>query len=81
MEGHQRHIRLATDSGRFLSMKEICALTGYSRTHIYRLERAGQFIRRRKLGPAKIGFLLAEYEQWVSSRPLPELPLGEEGDE
>ncbi len=28
---------------RNLTMKEVCALTGYSRTHIYRLEAAGGF--------------------------------------
>lgn len=64
---------------RILSMREICELTGYSRTHIYRLERAGKFIRRRKLGPAKIGFLLSEYQEWVSRLPLPDLP--EEGED
>lgn len=58
----------------FLSMKEVCALTGYSRTHIYRLERAGQFIRRRKMGLSKVGFLKVEFEVWVRSRPMPDLP-------
>lgn len=58
----------------FLSMKEICALTGYSRTHIYRMERAGTFIRRRKIGLSKIAFLRVEYEAWVRSRPVPDLP-------
>lgn len=59
---------------RFLSMKEVCALTGYSRTHIYRLERAGQFVRRRKLGPGKIGFLAREVIDWINSRTSPDLP-------
>lgn len=58
----------------FLSMKEVCALTGYSRTHIYRLERAGTFPRRRKMGLSKIGFLKVEFEGWVLSRPVPDLP-------
>lgn len=58
----------------FLSMKEVCALTGYSRTHIYRMERAGEFIRRRKMGLSKIGFLRVEFEAWVRSRPMPDLP-------
>ena len=58
----------------FLSMKEVCALTGYSRTHIYRLERAGTFPRRRKMGLSKIGFLKVEFEGWVRSRPVPDLP-------
>lgn len=58
----------------FLSMKEVCMLTGYSRTHIYRMERAGTFPRRRKLGLNKIGFLRTEYEAWARSRPQPDLP-------
>lgn len=58
----------------FLSMKQVCALTGYSRTHIYRLERAGTFPRRRKMGLSKIGFLKVEFEGWVRSRPVPDLP-------
>lgn len=49
-------------------------LTGYSRTHIYRMERAGTFPRRRKLGLNKIGFLRTEYEAWARSRPQPDLP-------
>ncbi|KAB2910277.1 MAG: AlpA family phage regulatory protein [Hyphomicrobiaceae bacterium] len=58
----------------FLSMKEVCRLTGFSRTHIYRLERAGAFPRRRKLSLNKIGFLRSEVEAWVHSRPQPDLP-------
>lgn len=59
---------------RFISMKQVCALTGYSRTHIYRLERAGRFIRRYKLGPGKVGFLLSEFLEWQRNLPRPELP-------
>lgn len=58
----------------FLSMKEVCRLTGYSRTHIYRMERAGTFPRRRKLGLNKIAFLRSEYEEWARSRPQCVLP-------
>lgn len=58
----------------FLSMKEVCRLTGYSRTNIYRLERGGKFPRRRKLGLNKIGFLKQEFEAWVRNLPIPDLP-------
>jgi prophage regulatory protein len=54
---------------RMLSMQEVCDLTRYSRTHIYRLEAAGQFPRRVKLGPNRIGFRLAEFEAWMLARP------------
>lgn len=59
---------------RFLSMKEVCGLTGYSRTHIYRMERAGTFPRRRKLGLGKIGFLFREFVEWQNNLPTPDLP-------
>lgn len=62
---------------RILSMKEVCALTGYSRTHIYRLERAGKFPRRRKMGLNKIGFMSPEFEAWIRNLPIPDLPPDE----
>lgn len=58
----------------FYSMKEVCGLTGFSRTHIYRLERVGKFPRRRRLGLAKIGFVRAEVHAWIENRPKPDLP-------
>lgn len=62
---------------RILSMKEVCAITGYSRTHIYRLERAGRFPRRRKIGLNKIGFMHPELEAWIKNLPIPDLPPDE----
>jgi len=58
----------------FYSMKEVCDLTGFSRTHIYRLEAAGLFVRRRKLGLAKIDFMRSEVLAWMQNRPKPDLP-------
>ncbi|MEQ1694958.1 MAG: AlpA family phage regulatory protein [Hyphomicrobiaceae bacterium] len=65
---------------RFLTMKEVCNLSGYSRTHIYRLEAAGQFPKRRKLSLSKIGFRLAEFEAWANSRPCA-APLSDDDDD
>ena len=59
---------------RNLTMKEVCALTGYSRTHIYRLEAAGDFPRRVKLGPNSIRFYSLEIEAWMLARPRAALP-------
>lgn len=58
----------------FMSMKEVCARTGFSRTHIYRLERNSAFPRRRKLGPSKIAFVRSEVDEWSRNRPLAPLP-------
>lgn len=60
----------------YYTMKEVCALTRFSRTHIYRLEAAGRFPRRRKLGLAKIGFLKVEVHAWLDN--LPKAPLAVE---
>ncbi|MBL8845589.1 MAG: AlpA family phage regulatory protein [Hyphomicrobium zavarzinii] len=65
--------QIAFDRG-FYSMKEVCDLTGFSRTHIYRLEAVGRFPRRRKLGLAKIGFVRAEVHAWMENLPKPDLP-------
>lgn len=65
--------QIAFDRG-FYSMKEVCELTGFSRTHIYRLEAKGLFPRRRKLGLAKIGFVRAEVHLWMENLPKPDLP-------
>jgi prophage regulatory protein len=59
---------------RILSMKDVCELTSFSRTHIYRLEAAGRFPRRRKLGLAKVGFLYPEFVAWMENLPKPDLP-------
>ncbi len=60
---------------RYLTMREVCELVHYSRTHIYRLEKKGEFPRRRKIGPGRIGFLESEVHHWMKSRPLaPMLP-------
>ena len=64
----------------FLTMKEVCALTGYSRTHIYRREAAGTFPRRVKLGPNSIRFLKAQIWAWVESRPYAD-PSSEDDDD
>ncbi len=58
---------------RILSMKEVCAMTGFSRTHIYRLEAKGKFPRRRKLGLAKIGFMYLEVQAWIEQLEKPDL--------
>jgi prophage regulatory protein len=44
------------------------AITGLSRSTRYRLEKLGQFPRRRQLSPNTIGWVLAEIEEWAGSR-------------
>ncbi len=54
---------------RYLSIGEICELTGKSRTTIWRWTRSGHFPAKRKLGPNSIGWPASEVEEWLASRP------------
>ncbi|EEU2875708.1 AlpA family transcriptional regulator [Escherichia coli] len=56
---------LSTD--RFIREKECEKLTGLSRSCRYRLEKAGQFPSRRKLGGCSVGWSLSEVLAWKDS--------------
>jgi len=53
---------------RLLSMRDVIALTTYSRPSIYRLVAAGQFPKPLKLGDVKIAFRESEVLAWLDSR-------------
>lgn len=36
--------------------------------HLWRLEKAGRFPRRMKLGPNSVGWLESEIDEWIASR-------------
>jgi len=42
--------------------------TGYSNSTIHRLEKAGLFPRRIKLGPRACGYLESEIDLWIRQR-------------
>lgn len=68
MRGNQQENE-NTDLG-YMTMREVCLFTTYSRSQIYRLEAKGLFPRRRKLmGTGKIGFLRVEVYAWARNRP------------
>jgi prophage regulatory protein len=50
-------------------MKQVMAMTGLSRMTIYRLERAGLFPARRKLGENSVGWIDEDITSWIESRP------------
>jgi prophage regulatory protein len=55
---------------KFLSKKEVKALTLYSDAHRARLEEAGTFPKRIKLGDgryARVGYLESEVEEWMKA--------------
>lgn len=53
---------------RLLSKKEIRSKVLYSPAHIDRLEKAGLFPLRVKLGPGRVGWVEDEVEKWLLER-------------
>jgi prophage regulatory protein len=53
---------------RILSKKELRALVLYCPAHIDRLEKAGLFPKRIKLGPCRVGWIESEVLAWLDER-------------
>jgi prophage regulatory protein len=53
---------------RILSKKEIRALVLYSPAHIDRLEKAGLFPKRVRLGPGRVGWIEDEVLDWLQRK-------------
>jgi len=47
---------------------ELAVIVPYSMTHIRRLEYAGSFPKRVRVGANRVGWVLAEVEAWVDAR-------------
>ena len=54
---------------RIIRRPKVCRLTGLSNSTLERLERAGEFPSRRQLGPNSVGWVRAEIEDWLATRP------------
>lgn len=52
----------------------------FSKMHIGRLERAGQFPRRIQLGPNSVGWIESEISDWITAR-IAERDLNENADD
>lgn len=53
---------------RLLSKKQVRELVLYSPQHIQRLEDAGRFPRRVRLGQGRVGWIEAEVLDWLNAR-------------
>ncbi len=53
---------------RIIRRKELLQRIGLSSATQWRLEKAGHFPSRRRLGRAAVGWLLTEVELWLASR-------------
>lgn len=59
-----------TDLFRFLRVAEVIRLTALSRSQIWKLEKAGQFPRRRLLSAGCVGWRSDDIARWLAERPV-----------
>jgi prophage regulatory protein len=52
----------------FLSKKQVRELVLYSPQHIDRLQRAGKFPKRVRLGAGRVGWIKSEVLDWINAR-------------
>jgi prophage regulatory protein len=53
-----------------IDLKELLTIIPYSRSHIARLEKAGDFPKRIKLGKRRVGWCYAEVLEWIDARKM-----------
>ncbi len=61
------------DNLSIITQKELRILVPYTPQHVRRLEKAGKFPRRIKLGQNRVGWRLVDIEAWVTARMPPQL--------
>ena len=65
---------------RVLTMRQLQGLIPYTPQHIYRLETAGKFPKRIRIGANRVAWRQADILKWVAERPTVE-PTGRSRDE
>jgi prophage regulatory protein len=55
-------------SDMILARKLVLEIVPYSAAHLARLEKAGLFPRRVKLGACRVGWVEAEVNEWIADR-------------
>ena len=58
----------STTVEKFLMLPQVREIVPYSASHIWRLERSGQFPRRVRLGGNRVAWLQSEVNSWVESK-------------
>ena len=53
---------------RIISRKELRTLVPYSDMHISRLEKAGRFPSRIRVGEARVGWSFREVQEWIAAK-------------
>lgn len=59
---------MSTDLLRIITKKELRLMVPFSPQHIYRLEKAGKFPKRIKIGTRRVGWRLADVVGWIEQR-------------
>ncbi len=54
---------------KLLPLKEVCNRTGLSKVSIWRLEREGNFPKRRQISPGRVGWLNSDINNWIEELP------------
>ena len=58
----------------FLDLPTVAHVVALSTATSERLEREGQFPKRRQLSGQRVGWLVREVQEWAESRPVSNLP-------
>lgn len=53
---------------RILTVAEVCRITTFSRVHLHRLVRSGDFPAPVQVGARKVGWLRSTVQEWLASR-------------
>ena len=61
--------RELTSDDRIMKLREVCAMTGLSRSSIYELIKKGSFPSQVKLSVRSSGWFWSEVKGWLESRP------------
>lgn len=67
------------DEERIIRRAEVLRLTGLTKSSLYRLIEAGEFIRPVRLGPNSVGWRLAAVLEWIRALPEVDAPSKAEG--
>ena len=59
---------MTTIDDRIIDRKERRGIVPYSDMHIWRMEKAGKFPRRVRLGPNRVGWSLLECLDWIAAK-------------
>ena len=59
---------------RFIGEAEIKKITSLSRSTRWRLERSGDFPKKRKISPNRIAWLESDILEWIEARRISETP-------